>query len=390
MQAEIACCSCFCHCCCCLYSLLLLLLSPRLLPLLLLYQLPLLLSLLQLLLPPVLARDLSSPLLLLQQLLLAPSKGASAAGVGAATTAAGIAAPHTETAQKDNICILQSSGPQGPKETLKAALAAAIGAAAAALLLLCCCCCCCTCSSECGLAAAATAAVLSVVLLPAADGFAVDSVPAFLVASTLHPAKSPLGPPRRGAPLTAAVVGVSDGAFLRTPALAAAAAAAADNAAAAAADDELNRPRTGALCAVYAQDAVGGGDTVTKRELVERVAVELSLPRSQVEKTVSLFNTFIQQDLAAGKRVYVSKLGTFGLRRRGPRSARNPKTGAPLEAPAATFPSFSFSRNVKEAVRETVPLFEDAEESPPPHQTHQHRQQQHHTKKDSKLFGWLP
>ncbi|KAL8435010.1 hypothetical protein ACSSS7_002768 [Eimeria intestinalis] len=179
-----------------------------------------------------------------------------------------------------------------------------------------------------------------------------------------------------GGPRAAAVGGVSEGAFLRTPALAATAAAAADKAAAAtAADDE---------------DAVGGGDTVTKRELVERVAVELSLPRSQVDKTVSLFNTFIQQDLAAGKKVYVSKLGTFGLRRRGPRTARNPKTGAPLEAPAATFPSFSFSRNVKEAVRDTVPLFDEAEETPPPQQSHQHRQQQHHTKKDSKLFGWLP
>ncbi|KAL8444766.1 hypothetical protein Emed_006081 [Eimeria media] len=276
--------------------------------------------------------------------------------------------------------------PQGPKETLEAARAAAIGAAAAALLLLllllllhlqqqsqtdmrrq---------QRRCGLAAAAAAAVLSVLSFPAADGFAVDSVPAFLVASTLQPASSPMGPPKRGAPLTAAVGGVSEGAFLRSPPLAAAAAAAAaDKAAAAAADEE---------------DSVGSGDTVTKKELIERVAVELSLPRSQVEKTVSLFNTFIQQDLSAGKRVYVSKLGTFGLRRRGPRTARNPKTGAPLEAPAATFPSFSFSRNVKEAVRDTVPLIEDAEDTPPPHQTHQHRPQQHHTKKDSKLFGWLP
>ncbi|KAL8273473.1 hypothetical protein Esti_002539 [Eimeria stiedai] len=224
---------------------------------------------------------------------------------------------------------------------------------------------------RCGVAAAATAAVLSVLLLLGADGFAVDIVPAFLVASTLQP--GPLRPPLRGGPRTAAVAGASEGAFLSTPALVAAAAAA--DKAAAAADDE---------------EALGGGDTVTKRELVERVAVELSLPRSQVEKTVSLFNTFIQQDLAAGKKVYVSKLGTFGLRRRGPRAARNPKTGTPLEAPAATFPSFSFSRNVKEAVRDTLPLFEDAEETAPPQQAHQHRQQQHNTKKDSKLFGWLP
>ncbi|KAL8426885.1 hypothetical protein Efla_002493 [Eimeria flavescens] len=222
-------------------------------------------------------------------------------------------------------------------------------------------------------AAATAAAALSVLLLPAADGFAVEPAPAFLVASTIQSGRPRWRPPLR-APLPATTVAAAPVGALQASALAAAAAP--ERAAAVAAEEE--------------EEAGGGGDSVTKKELIERVAVELSLPRSQVEKTVNLFNAFVQQDLVAGKRVYISRLGTFSLRRRGSRSARNPKTGEALEAPAATFPSFSFSRSIKEAVRNTIPLSEAAEGSPAEQQPPQQRQQQHPNKKDSKLFGWLP
>lgn len=134
------------------------------------------------------------------------------------------------------------------------------------------------------------------------------------------------------------------------------------------------------------EEAIGDARTVTRKDLIEKLSTELSVPRSQIEKVLNLFASHITQELANGKKVYISKLGTFGLRRRGPRPARNPKTGEVLEAPAATFPSFSFSRNIREAVRDTLPLFDDGEGTSDQQEEVTPKQD----KKEPKLFGWLP
>lgn len=120
---------------------------------------------------------------------------------------------------------------------------------------------------------------------------------------------------------------------------------------------------------------------------MERISGEHSTPRSQVERIINSFISEIQRELASGNKVYISKLGTLGLRHRGPRTARNPKTGVLVEAAAATFPIFSFSKNIKEAVRDTRPLHQDTEEADNQPQKHQPQQQQQ--AKDSRLFGWL-
>ncbi|OEH73948.1 histone family DNA-binding protein [Cyclospora cayetanensis] len=138
----------------------------------------------------------------------------------------------------------------------------------------------------------------------------------------------------------------------------------------------------------------GDSITVTKKELLQRICAETGLPRTQVERVVGLLTEYINENLAKGKKVFVSRLGTFSTRRRGPRTARNPKTGDAIEAPAATFPSFSFAKSIREAVRDTIPLDTEEEneaDGKPLQHFPQHAQQQHQQKKqDSKLFGWLP
>ena len=134
--------------------------------------------------------------------------------------------------------------------------------------------------------------------------------------------------------------------------------------------------------------------TLTKKELMQRISEETALPKAQVERVVSLFTQYVTQGLQGGQKVFVSRLGTFSLRRRGPRTARNPKTGALLSVPAVTFPTFSFSRSVREAVRDTLPhgqgSLEETEEQEAQHHSQQQLQYQQQKKRDSKLFGWLP
>ncbi|KFG65645.1 histone family DNA-binding protein [Toxoplasma gondii RUB] len=117
------------------------------------------------------------------------------------------------------------------------------------------------------------------------------------------------------------------------------------------------------------------GSAVTRKDLVASVAAELQVPRAEVEKTVSAFLRHISASLEQGQKVSLSKFGSLGLRRRGERVARNPRTGEQLTVPATTFPTFSFSKVLKDKVREVIPAHEADEEDAD------------ETKKKG-LFGW--
>ncbi|CBZ54110.1 putative DNA-binding protein HU, partial [Neospora caninum Liverpool] len=98
---------------------------------------------------------------------------------------------------------------------------------------------------------------------------------------------------------------------------------------------------------------------VTRKDLVASVAAELQLSRADVERTVGALLRHIAASLEQGQKVSISKFGSFGLRRRGERVARNPRTGEPLNVPATTFPTFSFSKVLKDKVRDVMPAHED-------------------------------
>ncbi|PFH35010.1 histone family DNA-binding protein [Besnoitia besnoiti] len=104
---------------------------------------------------------------------------------------------------------------------------------------------------------------------------------------------------------------------------------------------------------------------VTRKDLVASVAAELQVPQKDVERTVNTLLRHISNSLEQGNKVAISKFGTFGLRRRGERTARNPRTGEPLNVPASTFPTFSFSKVLKEKVREVMPVHQEESDEEP-------------------------
>lgn len=127
------------------------------------------------------------------------------------------------------------------------------------------------------------------------------------------------------------------------------------------------------------------GTVVTRRELIARIAAQSGAPKVEVESIINSFLASIQEELQKGKKVFVSRLGTFSLRRRGPRTARNPRTGEQLDIGAATFPAFSFSKGVREAVRDVLPLH--AEESQD-EDDQQNKDEELPAKTGSRLFSW--
>lgn len=70
-----------------------------------------------------------------------------------------------------------------------------------------------------------------------------------------------------------------------------------------------------------------GGKTLTRADLAEAVVRNVGLPRNESQELVELVLKEISNCLASGEAVKLSSFGSFGIREKGERIGRNPKTG---------------------------------------------------------------
>lgn len=70
-----------------------------------------------------------------------------------------------------------------------------------------------------------------------------------------------------------------------------------------------------------------GGKTLTRADLAEAVVEKVGLPRNESQELVELVLQEISGCLANGESVKLSSFGSFGIREKGERVGRNPKTG---------------------------------------------------------------
>jgi len=69
------------------------------------------------------------------------------------------------------------------------------------------------------------------------------------------------------------------------------------------------------------------GKTLTRADLAEAVVRKVGLPRNESQDLVELILAEISMSLADGDQVKLSSFGSFGIRQKGERVGRNPKTG---------------------------------------------------------------
>ena len=69
------------------------------------------------------------------------------------------------------------------------------------------------------------------------------------------------------------------------------------------------------------------GKTLTRADLAEAVVLKVGLPRNESQELVELVLSEIASSLARGESVKLSSFGSFGIRQKGQRIGRNPKTG---------------------------------------------------------------
>jgi len=88
--------------------------------------------------------------------------------------------------------------------------------------------------------------------------------------------------------------------------------------------------------------------TITKKELVERIAQQTALQRNDVKTVVQSFLDAVVEELDRGNRLEFRDFGVFEVRVRAARSAQNPKTLVPVHVPAKRTVRFKPGRLMRE------------------------------------------
>ena len=95
-------------------------------------------------------------------------------------------------------------------------------------------------------------------------------------------------------------------------------------------------------------------DTMTKANIVDRVSAATGLTKVETETVIDGFMSTIIDTLKSKGHVELRGFGTFGIKKREPRLARNPGTGETVQLPERFVPVFKPSMSLKKNIRETL------------------------------------
>jgi integration host factor subunit beta len=95
--------------------------------------------------------------------------------------------------------------------------------------------------------------------------------------------------------------------------------------------------------------------TVTKKDLVDRLADQTGHKRIIVKQIVQRFLDEIVAELGDGHRLEFRDFGVFELRERAPRTAQNPKTMEKVHVPGKRTVKFKIGRLMKERLLDSHP-----------------------------------
>ncbi len=95
---------------------------------------------------------------------------------------------------------------------------------------------------------------------------------------------------------------------------------------------------------------------MTKADLVEQVseAIGPGVTKKDCAAVIDAFLNAVKQAIANGDHIEIRGFGTFKVRSRRPRLARNPRTGASVAVPSRDVPVFKPSRLFKKQVEDAA------------------------------------
>lgn len=89
---------------------------------------------------------------------------------------------------------------------------------------------------------------------------------------------------------------------------------------------------------------------MNKAELTAAIAKKAELSKKDAEKALSAVTDVIAEALAAGDKVQIVGFGSFEVRNRPARVARNPRTGEQIKIAASKAPVFKAGKGLKDGV----------------------------------------
>lgn len=88
--------------------------------------------------------------------------------------------------------------------------------------------------------------------------------------------------------------------------------------------------------------------TVTKKELIDRIAGRTQAKRATVKEIIQAFLDEVITELSEDNRLEFRDFGVFETRTRGARTAQNPKTMAKVKVPAKRTVKFKMGRRMRD------------------------------------------
>ena len=92
-------------------------------------------------------------------------------------------------------------------------------------------------------------------------------------------------------------------------------------------------------------------ETITKRELVQRIAEKTGVQQVSAKEVIQSFLDEIITELAKGNRLEFRDFGVFEPKSKAQRVARNPRTGAKVQVPEKTTVKFKVGRLMKKRIQ---------------------------------------
>ena len=89
---------------------------------------------------------------------------------------------------------------------------------------------------------------------------------------------------------------------------------------------------------------------MTKADIVDQIAERTGLTKKDVAETVDNFLNAVARALASDHHIEIRGFGTFRVKDRKSRIARNPRTGEAVPVPPRKVPVFKVSKELKDMV----------------------------------------
>jgi len=89
---------------------------------------------------------------------------------------------------------------------------------------------------------------------------------------------------------------------------------------------------------------------MTKADIVDRVASGTGLTKLETEAIIEGFFKTVIESLKEGKGIEIRGFGSYKVKKKNARQARNPKTGEQVFVPDHYVPTFKFSKDFKDIV----------------------------------------